>query len=116
MNFPPSGRTMNRIKAFLLVLRAREERGASSSSPYHTAATCSDVKLQEGARADPMGTRWHGRSDVRYKPLVEVGMLANVYPAFIPGLSSITYERVNSYHFLGQFSVSREIALKNDNY
>ena len=36
----------------------------------------------EGARANPMGKRLHDNPDERYKPLVEVDLLAHEHPAF----------------------------------
>src|SRR5438105_6962236 len=81
MSFPPSERTVNRMRTFLPIRKVRGRRGASSSSPYHAYA-CLLRGAPGGARADLMGKRSHENLDAHYKPLVEVDLLARTHPAF----------------------------------
>ena len=67
----------------------------------------------DGARTNPMGKRLYEKSNGRYKPLVEVDLLAHVHPAFRPSLCIITYNSPNCYHFQGQFSQLAEIRSKD---
>ena len=52
--------------------------------PPPTARMRKQRETLEGARADPMGKRLHEKLDERYKPLVEVDLLAHGHPAFHP--------------------------------
>jgi hypothetical protein len=77
--------------------------------PPPTARMQKHRETLDGARTNPMGKRLYEKSNGRYKPLVEVDLLAHVHPAFRPSLCIITYNSPNCYHFEGQFSQLAEI-------
>lgn len=81
--------------------------------PPPTARMQTHRETLEGARTNPMGKRLYEKSNGRYKPLVEVDLLAHVHPAFRPGLCIITYNSPNCYHFRGQFSQLAETRHKS---
>lgn len=55
-----------------------------------------------------MGKRSHENSDVRYKPLVEVDLLAFTHPAFHPRLMYYNVSLRKLLSFLGANSLQRE--------
>ncbi len=83
--------------------------------PPPTARMQKHRETLEGARTNPMGTRLYEKSNGRYKPLVEVDLLAHVHPAFRPGLCIITHNSPNCYHFWSQFPQVEEIRCKSGN-
>jgi hypothetical protein len=56
-----------------------------------------------------MGKRPHENSDARYKPLVEVDLLAHAHPAFHPRLMYYNVYANKLLSFLGAISLQGEI-------
>src|SRR5258708_2862228 len=82
MSFPPNERKMSNMLPSLI----RKSKGGTVCQlvlPLPRACKKPREALG-GARADPMGKRLHGKSDICNKLLVEVDMLVYIYPAYHP--------------------------------
>lgn len=68
-------------------IKKQGEDGVPARPPLTARMQKMQRETPGGARANPMGKRPHGIPDTRYKPLVEVDLLAHVYPALHPRLT-----------------------------
>src|SRR5579864_1097627 len=95
------------MQSFHFVIKVKGGRGASSSSP-----TTRLLEATRDSRKVRAQTPWgKGCTEVRCTPQAArrggYACLTNI-PLSIPGLYIITYKWVNSYHFCGPISPSRQ--------